>query len=178
MGDEANAMPAGGPAQQATLAALLFEISATDVIQVEEDEVRLDSRQVALDARQLSQSLGERPRVGMVLCQPIDHGFERDQPGRRDYARLPHSATESLAPPPRLVDRVRAAAEHAPGRAAETFGEAEGNRVTARSDGGDVRSACDCGVEHPGAVEVHAQAQSTGSLIGGAQVFQRPDDAA
>src|SRR5206468_3286602 len=83
-------------------------------------------------------SLRERARVGVIVGQPVDHRLQSHHAGRRKHAGLAHAAAQSLAPPPRLVDRLLTAEKHAPGRTAEAFREAKRHRVAARGDVGDI----------------------------------------
>ena len=68
---------------------------------------------------------GENLRVVVIDLQPLGAILERDDPSRREHARLSHAAAEHLADRAAALDEVAAADDHRSDRSAKPFAEAE-----------------------------------------------------
>src|SRR6185503_9324256 len=71
---------------------------------LEANDIGLHGGEVDAESRQGGQAFGEPARVEMILRQPLHHGFQGHDPRRGEHARLPHSAADHLAYPPRPRD--------------------------------------------------------------------------
>ena len=58
-----------------------------------------------------SQRVGEPTRAGVIVGEPLDHRLERDDPGRRDHARLAHARRPS-GPGARAPRAITSAGPH------------------------------------------------------------------
>ncbi len=63
--------------------------------------------------------------MGVVFLKPFHVVVQGPEPRRRQDSHLPHAASETLSNPPCFGNEVAVAAEEAPHRGAQTFGEAE-----------------------------------------------------
>src|SRR6266705_5835473 len=52
-------------------------------VHMEDDDIGLDLARIELKARQSREAAGEAPGMVVVLGEPIDHGVEGHEPGRR-----------------------------------------------------------------------------------------------
>src|SRR4029453_11739697 len=129
--------------------------------QLEEHDVGLDRRRVEAHARQAGQTLGEPPRVGVVLGQALDVVAERVHAAGRDDAGLAHGAAHLLLAPPRLVDELLRAGERSADRSAEALGEVDPHRIERRRVVARRDPASDDGVHEARAVHVGGQAVTT-----------------
>lgn len=90
----------------------------------------------------------------MIFRQPVNHLLKRDNPGSREYARLAHTAAQLLADTVRALDEVSGAADNRANRRAQTFAQAERDRVSRLHQhvGGGVQSGS--GIENARAVDM------------------------
>ena len=84
---------------------------------------------------------------------------------RGDDSRLPHAATQHLAPAARRLDEIAAAAEDGADRRAESFRQADGNRVEVLRDRARLDTLLHRGVPQARAVEVHGETVAVGDLF-------------
>ncbi len=130
--------------------------------EVELDEVRLDLLEAHGQPGGLPR-LGEPPRAGVVVGQPLDVVVERVQRRRRDDPGLPHRAAEEVLLAPRACHQLGGAGDDRPERATEPLREAERHRVEPAGDRGRGNALGDRGVEEAGAVEVGSEAERAGA---------------
>src|SRR5208337_1381943 len=105
-------------------------------------------------SRDQRESLRQRARILMILGQPIDHRGQRDDSRRRDYSRLPHTATEHFAGPMRASDKFAAPTQKRTHRASESLRQAKRYGIGAARDFLRRRLERERGVEDSRAVEM------------------------
>ena len=178
MRHEADAARPRRVAQETLPGAPIHEHGSRHLLELEVDEIGLHATEVAAHAGQLGQPFGERPRVGVVLCEAIDHLFEGDEPGRGEHAHLAHASAKSLAPPSRFFHVLFGSAEDAADRTRESFREAEGDGIGAVRDVRSIDAKGNSRIEDAGAIQMHAQPLLVRRVAGRAQGLERPHDAA
>src|SRR3990170_2766789 len=104
------------------------------------------------------QAAGQARRVGVVLGEPVDHAFERNQPGRGEDAHLAHPAAQHLPRAARARHELARAADERADRRRQALGQAEGDRVDGPREVGDRPAERHRGVEDARAVEMHGNA--------------------
>ena len=102
--------------------------------------------------------LRENLRVVVIVLQTLRAFLERDEPGRREHARLAHAAAEHLPDRPAALDELAAADDHRSDRRAKPFAEAELHGIEFPRHRRNVLVQIGRRVEHPRAVEVHVNA--------------------
>lgn len=90
--------------------------------------------------------------------QARGHFFHRDQPGRRQNARLPHPSAEAFAKLPPARDRGRGPEQHRADRRSQPFREAEHHGVGVPRNPRDGMAGRDRRIEDARAVDVNLQA--------------------
>ncbi len=113
-------------------------------------------RQVNLHRRHRRHALRQQPRVRMVLASPCGTSFERNQPRRRQHARLPHPAAQRLAIDPRLAIASREPTSIDPTGAPSPF-DRQNITVSNPASARHVIPSAVRRIEHPRAVEVRRQ---------------------
>lgn len=68
----------------------------------------------------------------VIFLQSLNHGVEGNDSGRCNHTCLTESASQDFATPDRLLDERLGPYDQVPRRAAESFGQADGNRVCPR----------------------------------------------
>jgi hypothetical protein len=100
----------------------------------------------------------------MIVPEPVNVLRECMDTGSREYPGLAHAAADHLAPAPRRGDALVVADQQGPHRAAQAFGEAQGNRVKTGADVGDGYVEGNGRIEYTRTVEMSFQAAADGEL--------------
>ena len=103
------------------------------------------------------QRLRQHPRIGVVLVQTPWPLFQRNQPGRRQNARLPHSTAQRLAIEPRPVNQLCRAHQHRANRRAQPLRQAEHHRIEAARQRLHIHAQRGGGVEDARSIQMGRQ---------------------
>src|SRR5262245_37143641 len=89
--------------------------------------------------------------------EPLWPLLQRHQRRCSEHADLAHAAAEQLPNHAAAFNKIFRPNDHRAHRCAESFAEAELDRVELPGDLGDILTKINCGVKHPCAVEVNFQ---------------------
>ncbi len=115
----------------------------------------------------------EMLRIGMILGKPPHMMLQGVEARRREHPRLPHSASQCLAPSPRLRDEFRGPQQHRSGRGAQTLRQADRHRIEAVDGDPLVDLKLHDGVENSRAVQMGGKTLRVRELGGLPQIGRR-----
>ena len=156
----------------------LDHLLAADAGAVGIEEHQIGLGLLHLYAADLREPTGERPRMGVVIRQPIDMMVERMKAGGGANAGLSHRTAEALLPAPDLVDEIAGARDHAADRRAESLGEIDPGRIPSRGHFTRGDPGRDAGVQQPRPVHMGGKSVRSRDLHDLVEIGLLPDRAA
>ncbi len=136
------------------------------------DDVGLGAGGVDVQLLDCGQARAQVLGIFVIFMQPQRPLLQGDSPGGGQYAGLAHAATQHFAQACGPLDEGTRAQQQRAHRCAQAFREADADGIVKPGYLGHIAGGLHCRIEHPGAVQVQAQAALIAEGAGLALVVQ------